>query len=131
MKKHFGIIILLVLLSFLLSSCENVSFNSEVAIGVAEFHTNKKATFSFSLYSGKKEYILNAKDNSRLKYTGKIEEGSAIVYIDCDGEKKELYTIHSLEEIDSTFELKAKGSIIITIETTEKMKKGKFTFEIV
>jgi len=131
MKKKTGLamILILVLTGVLLTGCKYASHYS--AIMLITTNTSEKVYLSFSSISGTYVGTLKCKDEpGTLQYSAEIEEGSATVYVDYDGDKEELFTINAGEKIDSTLEDLKKGKKYIIVETSETCEDGKFEFNI-
>ena len=127
--KGFTILMMMVL-CFSFTGCSK--YNSHgVATVIIQNNTSDKATVSFSSLHGTDVYKLKVKDTSKvLKYSGKLDNGSATVYYDNDGTKKELFTVGADEKVDSSLETLEKGTLYIIIETDGKCEGGDFSFSL-
>ncbi len=93
--------------------------------------TSSSNYLSFSTFSGTEADKLKVKEEpGTLCYSAKLEKGSATVYVDYDGTKKELFSIKGGEEVNSKLENLKEGEIYVILETSEKCEEGKFEFEI-
>ena len=131
MKKTVKYILLLltVIAVFGLTGCSNYSSHYKAMMYVHS-NTSDKAEISFSTFEGTGVYKLKCRDSSeKLKYTGKLDKGSATVYYDNNGTKTELFRVGAGEEVDSVLEGLEKGTIYIILETDGKCEEGKFVFE--
>ena len=118
----------MLLLVLCLSGCSKYT-SHYMAIGYV--HSN--GSMSFSEFDGVQVHTLSwDKDSTgHIRYTASLKKGSATVYYDMDGEKREWFTVKAGESISSTgLDLK-KGDIDILVETTEPCEDGRFTFETV
>ena len=75
-------------------------------------------------------FLLTSSSYLLLKYTGTLAKGSATVYYDNDGTKKELFSVSAGEDVDSSFEALEKGTLYIIIETDGTAEGGDFSFSI-
>ena len=129
MFKGYLILIMMVL-CFSLTGCNKYTSHG-VATVMIQNNTSDKATVSFSSLDGTDVYKLKVKDTSDvLKYSGKLDNGSATVYYDNDGTKKELFTVGADEKVDSSLEALEKGTLYIIIETDGKAEGGDFSFSL-
>ena len=102
-----------------------------VGMVIIQNNVSDKATVSFSSLDGTRVYKLKVKDsNDVLKYTGTLAKGSATVYYDNDGTKKELFSVSAGENVDSSFEALEKGTLYIIVETDGKAEGGDFSFTL-
>lgn len=95
-------------------------------------NTSTKAKVSFSTLKGTMVYKLkcDGEKGRELTYTASLESGNAKVYYDCDGTKRELFTIRSGEKVDASLKDLPKGKIYVIIETDGKVSDGDFEFRI-
>ncbi len=134
LKRKMGIrktvSVLLVLSALSLGLCGCSKYNSHYnAVGYA--HSN--GSMSFSSFDGVQVHSFDwDKDTTgHIRYTAKLEKGSATVYYDMDGTKKEWFTVKAGETVEGTGLELPKGNIDILVETNEPCEEGRFTFEAV
>ena len=65
-----------------------------------------------------------------LKYSARLESGSAAVYMDYNGTKQELFSISAGEEIDSHGGYVEAGTVYIIVETDGACQNGDFQFSL-
>ena len=99
MKKIF-ILALSALLLISLAGCGKYS-SSYKAVAFVHSNESDSAFMSFSSFEGRMVFKLKSSAEGDLKYTAKLESGSATVYYDFYGTKDELFKISGGEEIDS------------------------------
>ncbi len=119
-------IILLPLLVLGLCGCSK--YNSHYK-AVGYVHSN--GSMSFSEFDGVQVHTFDWDQEiaGHIRYTAKLEKGSATVYYDMDGTKREWFRVKAGDSIEGTgLDLK-KGSIDILVETDEPCEEGRFTFE--
>ena len=130
MRRKANIILILMVLCLCLTGCSSYTEHG-VGTVIIQNNVSDKATVSFSSLDGTRVYKLKVKDsNDVLKYTGTLAKGSATVYYDNDGTKKELFSVSSGENIDSSFEALEKGTLYIIVETDGKAEGGDFSFTL-
>lgn len=133
MKK--GAIILLaavLLLSVLcLSSCSKYTSKYK-AIGFVHSNSPDSSFMIFHEFEGTMAAKMKNKNETggQLVYSAKLETGEITVSCDADGTKSELFTIHSGEEINSTFTLPASGTVYVIVQTNGKCQNGDLHFDI-
>ena len=99
----------------------------------AYVHTNTStyAYMDFWTFKGTQVHTLKCKNESgTLTYSGKLEKGNVIVYVDYDGTKKELFRLGEGEEINSSLKYLKEGTVYVIFETDGKCENGEFEFEI-
>ena len=69
-------------------------------------------------------------ETGTLNYSGKLEKGNVIVYVDYDGTKKELFKLSDGEEINSSLKDLKEGTVYVIFETDGKCENGEFEFEL-
>ena len=130
-KVFFVISVFMTLALFCLTGCD-VETSGFKATTYVQTNTSTSAHMKFGSLEGGDDFTLKAKGKSpkTLKYTGKLGSGSATVYYETDGEKKELFTIKGGENVDSSAGEFTDATIKLYFETNEKCKDGKFDFEL-
>lgn len=99
------------------------------AVGFIHSNDTESATMSFHTLEGRMVFKLKATRESDIKYSAKLESGSATVYYDIYG-KCELFSINGGEELDSRNGYVDNGTIYIIVETDGKCTNGEFSFSI-
>ena len=133
MKTNYRMLIVIVMLFGMLCMTGCTKYTASWSASLyAHSNTSDSASMSFWTFTGTEVQTLKCKDKTgTLKYSAKLEIGSATVYIDYDGEKKELFKIGAGEEIEDSFDGLKKGKIYVIVETDGKCEEGKFEFAIV
>lgn len=131
MKKSKILIALFLVLSSLLSTgCSKYTSHYSSIMSV-HTNTSSSASLSFYVFDGTEADTLKCKEEpGKLEYSAKLEKGSATVYVDYDGTKKELFSINGGEEVSSTLTGLEKGTVYVIIETSGKCESGSFDFEM-
>ena len=120
----------LILMCFALTGCGKY-ISSWSASAYVHSNTSKLAYMDFGTFSGTQVHTLKVKEESgTLKYTAKLETGSATVYVDYDGEKKELFSIKDGESKEGSLKDLKEGKIYVIVETDGKCENGEFEFEL-
>lgn len=133
MKKQlfFALIITIVMLLLLpLSSCNKYTSNYN-AVAFVHTNTKKNASMSFSSFEGTMVFKLKCEsDDEKIKYSAKLENGSAKVFYDCNGTKIELFSVNSGDDISDIGGILQKGTVFIIVEMSGIVKDGSFNFKI-
>ena len=132
MKKirRITVILVLVISVLVVTGCSKY-ISSWSATMCVHSNTSTSAHLSFSTFSGTEADTLKVKEESgTLVYSAKIEKGTATVYVDYDGTKKELFSIKGGEEVNSKLENLKEGEIYVILETSEKCEDGIFEYDI-
>ena len=132
MKKNYKMWIITVMLigTLCLTGCAKY-ISSWSATMYVHSNTSHSTYMNFGTLNGTEVQTLKCKEETgTLKYSAKLDTGSATVYIDYDGEKKELFKIGAGEEIEDSFDGLKEGKVYIIVETDGKCEEGKFEFEI-
>lgn len=132
MKKATSLLFALLFVCFALAGCgKYVSSYSAVAFA----HSNERASawMSFMSFSGSQVFKLKCESDNEaaIRYEGKLENGSLSVFYDCGGEKKELFSLHAGDDIQSAGGALPEDTVYIIVETSEKCENGSLSFEIV
>lgn len=92
----------------------------------------RKFIMSFSKFEGTQVISMDWDGESavRIRYTAKLDKGSATVFYDMDGEKKEWFRIKAGEAVEAANLTMEKGSVDILVETQEPCEDGTFTFDL-
>ena len=129
MKKVLSLTASLMVILLLFTGCAkyNSSYN---AIGFVHSNTPKSADMSFYSFDGTMVFKLKSSGEGDLKYTANLESGAATVYYDYNGNKSELFTLSSGEELDSHGGYIESGTVYIIVETDGECKNGSLSFSI-
>ena len=94
-------------------------------------NTPSSSSMRFGSFEGERVLTLKCKSEPKtLKYSAELKKGSAIVWIDFDGEKTELFSIDAGEKVEAEFEGLKKGKVYIIVQTKEKCSDGNFRFDL-
>lgn len=128
MKKIISVLFI-ILIAFSLIGCSSYT-SSYKAIMLITSQDSDSAEMSFSSFEGTKVFTMRSDDfDGVIEYKASIADGSAIVSIDCDGTKTELFKVNAGETVRSSAPV-GKGTVYIIIETIGKCKNGSFEFDI-
>lgn len=132
MKRIVLLLFVLLFVVFGLTGCGKYASHYNA---VAHVHSNKSdsAMASFHELDGTEVFKLKCKsgETARIQYSGKLEDGSAIVYYDYRGSKTELFSVRSGDEISAYSDPVTADTVYVIIETGEKCVNGAFAFELV
>ena len=128
MKK---IVILLVsaMLALFLAGCGKY-VSSYKALGFVHSNRSDSAYMSFASFEGRMVFRLKSSGEGDLKYSARLESGSAVVYYDFYGDKQELFSISGGEEADSRGGYVEAGTVYIIVETDGSCQNGEFRFSL-
>ena len=132
MKKiaKVTLIMITVLASLCLTGCGKY-VSSWSASAYVHTNTSSYAYMDFGTFKGTQVHTLKCKNETgTLNYSGKLEKGNVIVYVDYDGTKKELFKLSDGEEINSSLKNLKEGTVYVIFETDGKCENGEFEFEI-
>ncbi|MBR3298296.1 MAG: hypothetical protein IKI64_03735 [Clostridia bacterium] len=99
------------------------------AVGFVHSNDTESANMSFYTFEGRMVFKLKANSESDIKYSAKLESGSATVYYDWHG-KQELFSVKGGEELDLRGGYVDNGTIHIIVETDGECMNGEFSFWI-
>ena len=128
MKKVLAVIAAVVLLlSF--AGCGKYSSKYKA---VAFVHSNESTSAFMNFYSfdGRMVFKLKSAGEGDLKFSAKLETGSATVYYDYYGTKTELFSINSGDELDSHGGYIEAGTVYVIVETNGECRNGEFHFSL-
>ena len=132
MKKMTKIILILtmVLTSIGLTGCGKY-ISSWSATAYVHTNTSTYGYMNFWTFSGTEVHTMKCKNESgTLYYSATLEKGNAVIYVDYDGDKKELFKISDGGEVNSSLDITGKGTVYVIVETDGKCENGEFEFEI-
>lgn len=99
------------------------------AVGFVHSNDTESANMSFYTFEGRMVFKLHTTRESDIKYSAKLESGSATVYYDWAG-KQELFSVKGGEELDSRNGYVDNGTVYIIVETDGECMNGEFSFWI-
>ena len=99
------------------------------AVGFVHSNDTESANMSFYTFEGRMVFKFHTTRESDIKYSAKLESGSATVYYDYSG-KQELFSVKGGEELDSRGGYVDNGTIHIIVETDGECMNGEFSFSI-
>ena len=128
MKKVLAVIVTVVLLlSF--AGCGKYS-SSYKAVAFVHSNESTSAFMNFYSFDGRMVFKLKSAGEGDLKFSAKLETGSATVYYDYYGTKTELFSINSGDEIDSHGGYIEAGTVYVIVETNGECRNGDFHFSL-
>ena len=127
--KKLVILLVSAMLAISMAGCGRY-FSSYKAIGFVHSNRSDSAFMSFHSFEGRMVFKLKSPAEGDLKYTAKLESGSAVVYYDFYGEKQELFSISDGEEIESHGGYVEAGTVYIIVETDGGCRNGEFRFSV-
>ena len=99
------------------------------AVGFVHSNDTESAYMSFYTFEGTMVFKFHTTRESDIKYSAKLESGSATVYYDYSG-KQELFSVKGGEELDSRGGYVDNGTIYVIVETDGECMNGEFSFRI-
>ncbi len=118
-----------VIMLFSLAGCAKYS-SKYMAVGFVHSNEAKKASMSFYTFEGSMVFKLDSDKEGDIKFSAKLEEGNAAVYYDYYGEKEELFTLKSGDEISARGGYVEKGTVYIIVETDGRCLNGNIDISI-
>lgn len=118
-----------VIILLLLTGCGKYT-SSYKAVGFVHSNVSTSAEMSFYSFDGRMVFKLKSSGEGDLKYTAKLESGTATVYYDFYGTKTELFTINSGEEFDLHGGYVEAGTVYIIVETDGECMNGSFSIHV-
>ena len=135
MKKKLSLFLTVLMLISVMAftSCDsNGKYKSSYnAVGCVHSNLPKSSSLKFSSFSGVIPFELKVKEGTgKLTYSGELGKGSATVYYDADGTKKELFSVDAGGSQKGEITDLKEGTVYVIVETNEKCSNGKFEFKI-
>ncbi len=128
--KRILTVALVIVMVFCMAGCGGHSSHFRATMMIRN-NTSKSAFTNFHKMEGTLVFKLNNKNVSgKIKYSGRLEKGSATVYYEIDGAKKELFTVGEGGNVSATLENVGKGKIYVFVETNGKCEGGDFQFDL-
>ena len=132
MKKLFCFLIaaVMALSAVCLAGCEDYTSHYK-AIGFAHSNTSDSSFMTFYEFEGTMVFKMKCEtENGQLKYSGKVDEGCATVFCDCNGAKQELFTVRGgSDKKDASVKVDI-GTVYVIVETSGNCSNGDFRFDI-
>ena len=125
--KKIAVLLVSALLLMSLNGCGKYS-SSYKAVAFVHSNDSDSAFMSFYSFEGRMVFKLKSSAEGDLKYTARLESGSASVYYDFYGTKQELFSISGGEEIDSHGGYVETGTVYIIVVTDGACQNGEFRF---
>ena len=129
LRRSACLILFAVLLALSLTGCGKY-VSSYKALGFVHSNTQQAASMSFSSFEGRMVFKLKSKALEHLHYTARLATGSAAVYYDIDGTKKELFSVSAGNDVESSVGPIEKGELYIIVETDGKCEGGDLSFSL-
>lgn len=127
-KKALALILAVALL-LSLTGCGNY-VSSYKAVGFVHANASRSASMNFYSFNGRMVFKLKSSGEGDLKYTAKLESGSATVYYDSHAGKTELFSIRGGDELDSRGGYVEAGTVFVIVETDGACINGDFQFSL-
>ena len=128
MKKTRLLLAALVIL-LALTGCGKYT-SSYKAVGFVHSNGRTSAEMSFYSFEGRMVSRLNSTGEGDIKYTAKLESGSATIRYEYRGTESELFTIGPESELESHGGYVESGTVTIIVETEGKCMNGSFSFRV-
>ena len=128
MKKILSLVVAVFML-LTLAGCSEYSSNYK-AVGIVHLNETSSAFMSFYSFDGRIVFKLKSTGEGDIKYSAKLESGSAKVYYDFYGTKTELFSISGGNEINSHNGYIEAGTVYVIVETDGKCQNGDFNFSV-
>lgn len=132
MKKLFSVLIavIMILSAFCMSGCEEYTSHYK-AVGFVHSNTSDSSFMTFYEFEGTMVFKMKCEtDNGQLKYSAKLDEGSATVFCDCNGAKQELFTVRGGGDKKDASVKVDKGTVYVIVETSGNCSNGDFRFDV-
>ncbi len=100
------------------------------AVGFVHSNEARSAFMTFYSFEGRMVFKLKSSGEGDLKYTAKLESGSAKVYYDSRGTKAELCSVKGGDALDSRGGYVEKGTVYIIVTTDGTCTNGDFHFSL-
>ena len=104
--------------------------SSYKALGFVHSNESASAYMSFHSFEGRIVFKLKSSGEGDLKYTARLESGSAVVYYDYNGTRQELFSISGGKEEDSRGGYVEAGTVTVIVETDGSCRNGDFRFNL-
>ena len=127
--KKIVIFLVSALLMLSLAGCGKY-VSSYKALGFVHSNKSDSAYMSFASFEGRMVFRLKSSGEGDLKYSARLESGSATVYYDFYGDRQELFSISGGEEADSRGGYVEAGTVYIIVETDGGCQNGEFRFSL-
>ena len=127
MKKVISLSVVLIFMILMTGCGKYVS--SYKAIGFVHSNSSESAEMSFYSFDGRMVFKLKSPGEGDIKYTGKLESGTATVYYVYHG-TSELFTISAGEELEAHGGYIEAGTVYIIVETDGECMNGAFSFSV-
>ena len=127
MKKIAVMVLAVVMCTMCFTSCGGYE-SKYYAVAFVHSNTDQRGEMSFSEFEG--TYVFELKRPSadaKLAVGGKNQSGSMTVYVDHDGEKRELLCIDEPGEIEKAYQTDLENEkIYVIVESNGKCHEGAF-----
>ena len=102
------------------------------AIGFVHSNESDSAFMSFYSFDGSMVFKLKNRNDSggQLEASAKLESGSAAVYVDDNGTKRELCVVGAGDDVETAAVLSGRGTVYVIVETDGKCMNGDFRFDV-
>lgn len=104
--------------------------SSYKALGFVHSNRSDSAYMSFASFEGRMVFRLKSSGEGDLKYSARLESGSATVYYDFYGDRQELFSISGGEEAESRGGYVEAGTVTVIVETDGSCQNGEFRFSL-
>lgn len=130
MKRIVPVVLAVLVLALGLAGCSKYVTHYS-AIGHATTNDSDSASMSFMEFDGTEVFKLKCSgDQAAIRYSGQLKTGALSVYYDCGGEKQELFSLRSGDDVHGTGGELPKNTVYIIVETSEKCTNGALSFEV-
>ena len=127
--KRIVSLLLIALFAFGLIGCAKYASHYNA---IAFVHSNEKdnAFMEFYRFEGTMVFTLRGGSSCSLRYSAKLETGSAAVYYDCGQGKTALLSVGAGDAFADALTLSDGGTVYVIVETDGLCENGDFRFSV-
>ena len=129
MKRTLKITVAAVLLILCLAGCGRYVSHYR-ATAFIHSNTSHSAAMTFGSFDGTMVFTLKPGEGEGLRCTGTLGSGSAAVYYDADGTKKELFSVEAGGSEEADLGPLSAGKVYVIVETDGTCREGDFRFAV-
>ena len=131
MKRFLLLTAIAICFCLCLTGCGRYS-SHYIATALIQSNDSNSAFMDFYHFKGTIVFKLKIDKHSTgtINYSAKLSSGSITVYYDSDGTKKEWFSLHNGESVESSLEGLNKGKVYIIIESDGQCENGELNFKV-